>query len=56
MHHRILVGPEGGLHPDEINLALNSGMLPIDLGQRIMRSETATVSAIYILQFLCVDL
>lgn len=56
MHHRILVGPEGGFHSDEIKLAIDSGMLPVNLGQRIMRSETATVSAISILQFLWGDL
>ena len=56
MNHRILVGPEGGFHSDEINLAIESGMIPVDLGQRIMRSETATVTAIAILQFLWGDL
>ena len=56
MNHRILVGPEGGFHSDEINLDIESGMIPVDLGQRIMRSETATVTAIAILQFLWGDL
>ena len=56
MHHRILVGPEGGFHKDEIDLALSSGIQPIDLGPRIMRSETAAISASSILQFLCGDL
>jgi len=55
-HHRILVGPEGGFHRDEINLALRSGSLPIDLGPRIIRSETAAISAISILQFFWGDL
>ena len=55
-HHRILVGPEGGFHGDEIDLALSSGMIPIYLGSRILRSETAAITAISILQFLYGDL
>jgi len=56
MHHRILVGPEGGFHKDEIDLALRSGVLPIDLGPRVLRSETAAITAASILQYLCGDL
>ena len=55
-HHRLLVGPEGGFHQDEIKLSLRSGMLPVYLGPRIMRSETAAMSAVSILQFLWGDL
>ena len=55
-HHRVLIGPEGGLHQDEIKLALHSGMRPVYLGPRIMRSETAAMSAVSILQFLWGDL
>ena len=52
----MLIGPEGGFHPDEIELALSSGLRPVDLGPRILRSETAAVSAVSILQFLWGDL
>ena len=52
----MLVGPEGGFHPEEINFALRSGMRPVDLGPRILRTETAAVSAVAILQFLWGDL
>jgi len=55
-HHRILVGPEGGFHRDEVDIALGAGALPIDLGPRILRSETAAITAISILQFLFGDL
>ena len=55
-HHRVLIGPEGGFHQDEIKLSLRSGMRPIYLGPRIMRSETAAISAVSILQFLWGDL
>ena len=53
---RVLIGPEGGLHPDEFKLALRSGMRPVELGPRILRAETAAVSAVSILQFLWGDL
>ena len=55
-HHRVLIGPEGGFHQDEIKLSLNSGIRPINLGPRILRSETAAMSAVSILQFLWGDL
>ena len=55
-HQRVLVGPEGGFHPVEIDLALRAGLCPVDFGPRILRSETAAVSAVAILQFLWGDL
>ena len=55
-HHRVLIGPEGGSHQDEIKLSLCSGMRPVYLGPRILRSETAAMSAVSILQFLWGDL
>ena len=55
-HHRILIGPEGGFHQDEIKLSLSSGIRPVCLGSRILRSETAAMSAVSILQFLWGDL
>lgn len=56
LFQRVLIGPEGGLHQDEIELALRSGMRHVELGPRILRSETAAVSAVSILQFLWGDL
>ena len=55
-HHRVLIGAEGGFHQDEINLSLRSGMHRVFLGPRILRSETAAISAVSILQFLWGDL
>ena len=51
-HHRVMIGPEGGFHKDEIKLSLRSGMRQVYLGPRILRSETAAMSAVSILQFL----
>ena len=55
-HHRVLIGPEGGFHKDEIKIALRSGIRPVNLGPRILRSETAAITAVSILQFLWGDL
>jgi len=55
-HHRVLIGPEGGFHQDEIKLSLRSGIRPVYLGPRILRSETAAMSSVSILQFLWGDL
>ena len=39
-----LVGPEGGLAPDEIALARAHGFVPITLGPRVLRAETAAIT------------
>ncbi len=42
----VLVGPEGGLADQEIELASDSGGLLVSLGGRILRSETAAIYAL----------
>lgn len=37
----ILVGPEGGFEPDEIELLHSNGIQSVGLGKRILRTETA---------------
>ena len=52
-HHRpivLLVGPEGGWAPEEQRLAQEQGFLPLALGPRILRAETAAIAALSILQ------
>ncbi len=39
----LLVGPEGGLAPDERRELLASGWNPVGLGERILRLETAAI-------------
>lgn len=46
----ILVGPEGGLSDQEIAFAQQSGFIAITLGPRILRTETAALAAISVLQ------
>ena len=47
-----LVGPEGGFHESEIKEAIDKGFKAVSLGPRILRSETASISTMAILQFL----
>lgn len=42
----LLSGPEGGLSPDEEAAARAAGWLPIDLGPRVLRAETAPLAAL----------
>jgi 16S rRNA (uracil1498-N3)-methyltransferase len=46
----LLIGPEGGLSDYEINLASQHNFTPIRFGPRILRTETAALTAISILQ------
>jgi 16S rRNA (uracil1498-N3)-methyltransferase len=49
---RLLIGPEGGLDAGEFASAVSAGLLPWSLGPRVLRTETAPVAALAILQFL----
>ena len=42
----ILIGPEGGFDPQEIAQAQEAGAVTVSLGQRILRAETAAVTAV----------
>ena len=47
----IFIGPEGGISEEELELAMNMGALPISLGNRILRTETAGLALISVLAF-----
>lgn len=47
----IFIGPEGGFAPEEIAYAKESGMQPISLGNRILRTETAGFTTLAILMY-----
>lgn len=46
----LLIGPEGGLAPAEQQAAGRAGYEPVRLGPRVLRTETAAIAAIAILQ------
>jgi 16S rRNA (uracil1498-N3)-methyltransferase len=52
----LLVGAEGGLAPAEYQAAEASGFQPVNLGPRILRTETAPAAALAVLQALWGDL
>ena len=49
---RLLIGPEGGLSDSEIHQANENGFTSVSLGPRILRTETAAISSVSILQAL----
>jgi 16S rRNA (uracil1498-N3)-methyltransferase len=52
----LLIGPEGGFSRDEASDAIEHGFKPIRLGGRVLRADTAAVSAIAAVQLLWGDL
>lgn len=53
---RLLIGSEGGLSAEEIEQTIKYGFTEIQLGQRVLRTETAALSAITALQVYFGDL
>lgn len=53
---RILVGPEGGLERDEVAILKRAGFVPVSLGPRTLRAETAAIAALSVLQYRWGDL
>lgn len=52
----LLIGPEGGLSREEINKAKAFGFQDLLLGPRILRTETAAITALSVLQAFAGDL
>ncbi len=52
----LLIGPEGGLSDAEIEQARAAGFESLRLGPRVLRTETAPVTALSVLQYLWGDL
>jgi 16S rRNA (uracil1498-N3)-methyltransferase len=46
----LLVGPEGGFAPEEVQRARAAGFAPVGLGRRILRVETAAIVAVALAQ------
>ncbi|MBB5264526.1 16S rRNA (uracil1498-N3)-methyltransferase [Catenibacillus scindens] len=47
----IFIGPEGGFDPSEVSMAQEAGAVPMTLGKRILRTETAGLAVLSILMF-----
>ncbi len=48
----LFIGPEGGYERGEIEAAVECGAVPISLGKRILRTETAGLAALSMLMFM----
>jgi 16S rRNA (uracil1498-N3)-methyltransferase len=46
----VLIGPEGGLAQAEQRAALAAGFTPVRMGPRVLRTETAAIAALTLLQ------
>lgn len=51
----LLTGPEGGFADQERNIAKAAGFIPVRLGSRILRTETAAIAALAAVQMLWGD-
>lgn len=47
----IFIGPEGGFERQEVEKAVEEGALPVTLGKRILRTETAGLTMLSILMY-----
>ncbi|MDD3731227.1 MAG: RsmE family RNA methyltransferase [candidate division Zixibacteria bacterium] len=52
----LLVGPEAGFSPEELEVALKTGYQPVSLGERILRAETAGPVVCALIMFLMGEL
>ncbi|MBL7943431.1 MAG: RNA methyltransferase, partial [Flavobacteriales bacterium] len=48
----VLIGPEGDFSPEEIQLAISEGVIPVTLGNQRLRTETAALAAVAIFDLL----
>jgi 16S rRNA (uracil1498-N3)-methyltransferase len=47
----MVVGPEGGFTPGEVDAAQAAGFVPVSLGRRILRAETAGMAVVTVVQY-----
>lgn len=52
----LFTGPEGGFSEREVHAANEMGLVPASLGKRILRAETAAITAVAITQYVLGDL
>lgn len=52
----VVVGPEGGIDPKEVELFLRHEFRPVSLGSRILRTETAALAITAVLQYIWEDI
>jgi 16S rRNA (uracil1498-N3)-methyltransferase len=45
------IGPEGDFTPEEVQKAQKAGCIPVDLGQRVLRADTAALYVMSVVHF-----
>jgi 16S rRNA (uracil1498-N3)-methyltransferase len=46
-----IIGPEGGFAREEVEMAEKAGFIPVSLGDRILRAETAAMAMVAVVQY-----
>ena len=49
----LFIGPEGDFTPDELDLAIKHGCIPVSLGETVLKVETAAIATVALVKFLC---
>jgi len=49
----VFIGPEGDFTPDELDLAIKYGCVPVSMGDTVLKVETAAIAAVALVKFLC---
>ena len=49
--YAVFIGPEGGFSPEEVKAALAKGCIPVSMGERVLRMETAAITAVALIQY-----
>ena len=47
----VFIGPEGGFAEEEVEAAMEAGIIPVTLGRRILRTETAGMTVLSIIMY-----
>ncbi|MBR3423293.1 MAG: RsmE family RNA methyltransferase, partial [Clostridia bacterium] len=47
----VVIGPEGGFSEEEAKYAEQAGLVPVSLGSRILRTETASGTVLSVLSY-----
>jgi 16S rRNA (uracil1498-N3)-methyltransferase len=47
----VLIGPEGGLEVEEVEMAQEAGFQVVSMGRRILRAETAALAALAVIMY-----
>lgn len=46
-----MIGPEGGFSPEEIRMSKEASFIPVSIGKRVLRAETAALTLVTLVQY-----